>query len=216
MEFQERLKELGLEIISSYERRLKLVNSLVCEAVRRVNGYCREQEEMSRRLKENLARHGGMRKKDFDALMETVLAKRRERETETRQKLEKIWQEEGEMIILLKKTLSGNCNPADFEKMKRETLLRLREREKDVAKSLMRLQLEQEELSAVLKNLLSKGGEVRIKDLKAMVKTLGNHDRESGDEIDRILDEFDRIRHEVAAQWEGVFSFYDKGLSWQG
>lgn len=215
MEFQEPLRTIGLEIINSYEKRLKLVNTLVVEAVKRVNNYCREQEEISRRLKENLARHGGMRKKDFDALMETVLAKRRERETKTRQQLETIWQEEGEMILILKKVLTGNCNPADFEIMKRDILLRLREREKEVAKSLMKFQLEQEELIAALKNLLSKGEEVRIKDLKSMVKTLGNRDRESSDEIDRILDEFDRIRREVAAQWEGVFSFYDR-TAWQG
>lgn len=210
MEFQQRLRNMGVEIIDSYERRLKLVNNLICEAVRQVNNYCREQEEMSGQLKENLARHEGMRKKDFDALMETVLARRRERETETRQKLEKIWQEEGEMINLLRETLTGDCNPADFGKMKSEALSRHREREKELAKSLIKYQLEQEELSAVLKKLLSKGEEVRIKDLKSMVKTLSNRDSEAIGEIDGILDEFDMIRQEVAAQWEGVLGFYDK------
>ncbi len=210
MEFQERLRNMGLETIDSYEKRLKLVNVLICEAVRHVNNYRREQEEMSGQLKENLARHEGMRKKDFDAMMEAVLARRRDRETETRQKLEKIWEEEGDMINLLRDTLTGNCNPADFEKMKVEALTLHREREKDLVKSLMKFQLEQEELSAVLKKLLSKRGRVRIKDLKSMVKTLGNRDGEAINEIDGILDEFDVIRQEVAAQWEGVLSFYDK------
>lgn len=210
MEIQERIRGVCLDVVNSYEKRIKLVNVLISEAVRHVNDYCKEQEEMSGRLKENLARHEGMRKKDFDVLMETVLAKRREREIETRQTLEKIWEEEREMIDLLRKTLSEGCNLADFEKIKRDILSRHREREKEVARSLMRFQLQQEELSAALKKLLSKGGKVRVKDFKALVRTLGYRDREISDEIDRMLDEFVRIRQEVSAQWGGVFSFYGK------
>lgn len=209
MELQERIRTIGLDIIDSYEKRLKLVNELVSEAVKRVNRYCREQEQMSGQLKENLARHEGMRKKDFDALMESVLEKRREREIETRLSLEKIWQEESEMINLLREALTGNCNLADFEKMKSDTLSRHREKEKEVARSLMKFQLEQEELSAVLKKLLSKGREIRIKEFKAMVRTLGSRDGEISEEIDRILDEFGRIRQEVIAQWDGLFSYHE-------
>lgn len=210
MELQERIRTIGLDIVNSYERRLKLVNELVSEAVKRVNKYCREQEQMSGQLKENLARHEGMRKKDFDALMDTVIAKRRVRERETRLALEKIWQEENEMIDLLREALTGNCNLADFERVKRDTLSRHREREREVVRSLMKFQLEQEELSAVLKKLLSKGREVRIKEFKVMVRTLGNRDGEISEEIDRMLDEFGRIRQEVVAQWEGLFSYYEK------
>ncbi|MBI1920359.1 MAG: hypothetical protein HYS23_04670 [Geobacter sp.] len=211
MELQERIKTTGLELVNSYEKRLKLLNGLVCEAVRRVNGYCREQEELSGQLKENLARHEGMRKKDFDGLMDTVLEKRRQSERETRLSLEKIWQEESEMIELLREALTGNCNLADFERMKSETLSRHRDKEKEVARSLMKFQLEQEELSIVLKKLLSRGREVRVKEFKAMVRTLVNSDGEIGREVDRLLEEFGRIRQEVAAQWDGLFSYYEKG-----
>lgn len=211
MELQERIRTKGLDLVNSYEQRLKLLNGLVCEAVKRVNIYCREQEELSGQLKENLARHEGMRKKDFDALMESVLEKRRKSESETRLALENIWQEENEIIDLLREALTGNCNIADFEKMKTETLSRHRDKEKEVARSLMKFQLEQEELSIVLKKLLSKGREVRIKDFKAMVRTLLNSDGEIGREIDRLLEEFGRIRQEASAQWDGLFSYYEKG-----
>lgn len=210
MELHERVRTIGLDLVNSYEKRVKLVNGLVSEAVKRVGRYCREQEELSGQLKENLARHEGMRKKDYDALMETVLEKRRERERETRLSLEKIWQEENEMIDLMREAITGNRNLAEFERMKRDTLSRHREREKEVASTLMKFQLEQEELSTVLKKLISKGREVRIKDFKAMVRTLGNRDAEIGEEIDRLLEEFGRIRQEVAAQWEGLFSYYEK------
>lgn len=210
MDLQKRIRSIGLDIIDSYEKRIKLVNLLISEAVRHVNDYCGEQEELSGQLKENLARYEGMRKKDYDALMENVLARRTEREIETRQTLEKLWQEEIEMINLLRKALSDGYDLAEFEKIKDDMLLRHRERENEVARSLMKFHLEQEELSAVLKKLVAKGEKVRVKDVKALVKTFGKPVREISDEIDTILVEVGRIRQEVSSQWAGVFSFYQK------
>lgn len=212
MELQERLKTIGLEIINSYEQRIKLVNALIREAVQRVGDCGREQEELNCRLKESLARHEGMRKKDYDGLMETVLARRKEREEETRLALEKIWREEGEMIDLLKEALSGDCDPAAFQKMRLEVLSRHRAGEREVARSLMRFQLEQEELTALLRKLLSKGRNIRVRDFKGMVKTFGNCDRLIDDEMETIMDEFGKLRREVADQWEGLFSFYEKAV----
>jgi hypothetical protein len=208
MKLHGHIKEIGLDIINSYEKRVKLVKVLINEAARRMDEYCKEQEEMIGQLRGNLARSEGLRKRDFDSLMESVLSRRREREKETRETLERLWREEGGMIDTLRGIFTdGNV---DFERVKGVILSRHRDREREVARLLMKLHLEQEELSAALKGLLSKGGKIKINDFKEIIRAVRMRHDKGGEGIDRLLEEFCKVRQEVTVQWQGLFSVYDR------
>lgn len=209
MDVQRHIK-MSTDVIDSCEKRIKLVTILVKEAARHIQDCCNEQAAMIEQLRENLARYEGLRKKDFDMLMEAVLTKRKEKEFETQKALESLFRDEKDVLDKLR-NISSTGDIADFEDVKTDILSRQQEKEKVIARLLMDLHMEQEELSAALKGLLSKGEKVRIRNFKGVVNVFKVQQRESQDEMDRMLDEVYATRQEVASKWLRLLSVYEKG-----
>ena len=51
MELRNSIKEVGIDFIDSYEKRVKLVMVLMREATRRIDGFFREQDDMIGQLR---------------------------------------------------------------------------------------------------------------------------------------------------------------------
>lgn len=210
MEIKNSIKEVGIDFIDSYEKRVKLVMVLMREASRRIDGFFREQDDMIGQLRASLARSEGLRKKDFDTFMGAILSRRKEREEGTQQALDDLWKEEKEMMDTLREVFTDEDADVDLEKIKTDILSRHQNREKEITRMMMELHREQEELSLALTGLLSKGERVTVRDFRTMVSTFkiknGNH----GDEIGTVLDQLYTARQAVATQWQGLFSVYER------
>lgn len=206
MEVDNDLKVLANGIIDSYEIRVNTINALMAQANQILKGFQTEIEEMIARLRENLAKTENLRKKDFDRMFSDVIERRRQREDETEKSLKRFQEEEVEMINCLRKIiLSGNSSTRkDIETIKNDISKRQKEREKRIIKTLKGFQIEQEEFRFALKKLLSKGESVKIKGLRAMLRSL--RARQSDDDTDLInmIEEFDIVRNKVQTQWQAV------------
>lgn len=209
MELPQEMKTVGLDMVNLYENRIEVVMGLIRETVRLIKDCSNEQEIMINQLKYTLSKINGLRKKDFDGLMEGILNRRKMLEKEAKEAVEQLWKEEGEKVIVLRNVLLGD-GIKNIESVKTNILLKQREAEKGLARILKELQREQEELNVALKRLLSKGELVRIKDVKAMVKAVNVLHREKGNGLDKMLEAFNGVNQEVTSTWERFFSAYEK------
>ncbi len=206
---QEHIVKTNLELIASCEKKAKAVMEFINEAVGLIGEYRKEQEGMINELREGLAGRVGLRKKDFDNLMEGILGQRKETEKGVKDALDALWKDEGEIIKLLKKVLATGKTD-DIETLKMVRLSLLQKNESNAARLLMRLNMEQAELGIALKQLLLKGEKAGIKDFKALVRAMDVRRKERSGGLDRLFEEFSRVRLDVMAKWQGVFSAYER------
>lgn len=175
------MKDMILEIIDSYERRILIVNEIIEGSQELIDNYRSQRESMSEELRDNLARAQSLRRKDFDRMMNHISDHHNEREGEVREMLRRYVKEHQQMVISLRSLLSdGQKNGASaeneglkklrgtFEKIKKEQA----ERELEVKEILATYQFEQDSYAEIMNSLLRKGGEVRIPEVKAAVQNI--------------------------------------------
>ena len=198
------LKGLANSILDSYEMRVETVNALIKQAFGFLGSFRIELEDMIMRLRDNLAGAETLRNKDFDCMMDEVVGWRRENEEEATLSLGLFQEQESEMIGRLRKVIDAGsrAEPADVEAVKEDIVKRQAEREKTIVKALKRFHLEQEGLRAGLNMLLERGDSVRIRDLRAMLKTLRVRKGDPDTELGRILDQLEETREMVHARWQ--------------
>lgn len=207
MKMEEMRKE-GMAVIDSYEKRVKTVLSFVRQAARLVEEKRRNTEEMALRLRENLARHNGLRKKDFNSLMQRALSGTNDAEIRVRELLAALESGEAEMVSALRKVVIGG-EQSLFQKVKNEMLPLQKEREKAAAMLIMLLRTEDEELRAALKILLSKGGGIRIRDFKNLIKVFGTYRAEETKDVRQVFETCRLAAEDAAARWQGLLSLYE-------
>jgi len=200
------LRALANGIIDSYEMRVKTVGALMNQANQLLGSFRLETEDMMAVLRDNLAKSESLRKKDFDSMMSNVIELYQQTEEDAEKNLKRFQVEEEEMIIRLRNIiLSGNRSSLeDIEAIREDILKRQKEREKGIIKALKRFQIEQEDIRVSLRNLLSKGENVKVKDLKIMLKSLSVQQSDRDAEIIGMLEGFEVAREKVQTQWQAV------------
>ena len=197
------LEALAHRIIESYESRVGKVDAMIAQANETLLAFRGELYGMITQLKDNLAKSVCLRKRDFDSIMEEVLERLRQTETETRGCLLRFQEQEGEMLAHLMGIVSGKPSQglACVKAIREDILKRQREREARVAVALRRFHIEQDELTASLGKLLAKGRDLRVRDLQVVASMLKarREARENG--MERMLEELEVIRGQVADQW---------------
>jgi len=165
-----------------------------------------EREALNVRLRETLARKESLRKKDFDVMMNAILLSQRDREREVRKLLDGYLAEQRDMARQLRENLGTfrddleNCNIgriSEFHEAIGGLLKKQEERKAEVAARLRMLQNEQSDLSRSLAELLSKGRELKIRDLKTMLRRF---EARSGERALQC-----RERREIVQKMFGVF-----------
>lgn len=124
----------------------------------------------------------------------------------------------------LKELLSRNesLRKKDFERMMADIILKQNEREMQVKKMLADFRQEEEEVAKKMRKLLDKGENARIKDFKQMMREIKREQdkptRETNisvaeelqkmrEDVYKMLDNFKKERHSVAAAWHETISF---------
>jgi len=172
-------------IISSYEVRIQMVEAFF-EATGQIFqdfqdsllNTRQEREKINDRLKENLAKNGSLRKKDFDRMMNIISLYQEQSEQEIR-KLSKEYL--GEQTKLAQQLREGLRNFKDaltqgqaqeveeLQTLIKEILTRQDESKIEVTSKLKEFQQGQQQTSKMLGDLLARGKELRIRDFKAML-----------------------------------------------
>jgi hypothetical protein len=213
------LKQVADEIISSYEERLQSIGAIIDntqmvlgEFQESISNTNQEKETLKVQLRDILARNESLRKKDFDVMMNAILISQDDREREVRSLLNNYLMEQKEMARQLKENLGSfkdalNKNNIgrikEFHGMLQDILKKQEERKTEVTAKLKAFQKEQGELSLTLGELLSKGRDLRTKDLKTMLKQFEAQSRERAaqqqerkEDVQKMLSTFREKRRE--------------------
>lgn len=209
------LQRLGQSIIDAQEMRVKAIGGLVLKAAQALRDFRLEQEGMIAELRDLLAKTESLRKKDFDTMMDDIIAQRKEREMAVIGVLERFGSEGGRMIAELRRFLNqdGCLRLDEFAKLKEAILTEQERREKEVAEVLREFHREQEELNTALRKLLSRGVSVRVRDFKSTIRALQVQRKEGQGELGDVLKELERVRDAVAEDWHGVMVRQRRGAS---
>lgn len=185
-------------VFGAYEARIRGVESLLDTARNVLESFDssllearRECEHVSEQLRDNLARNGSLRRKDFDTMMRGMSAEQERRGREVRDLSKQYLEEQTQLVRELRGRLHDFTNAlaggeaaqatAHHEAIT-ELFARQQQRSAEVVGQLRESQQKQQETAGLLRELLAKGRELRIKDLK------------------RMLAEFRRQRHQRLAQ----------------
>ena len=174
------------DIVASYEDRIAGVQSIFDTTHQLIEGFQdsfldtkQEREKLKAEVRENLAKSESLRKKDFDNMMQGILSAQEQKEKEVRDLLKNYLNEQRAMAHTLRDNLAeikgaltkGEAvRVKEFQAIIKEILARQDERKDEVASGLKDFQKAQQEMAKRLKELLAKGSELRIKDLKSMLK----------------------------------------------
>lgn len=186
MGIAEKMKNLAEDIISSYEARIQSIGSIF-DTTHLILGDFREslfdtreeRERINTQLRDILTKKEHLRRKDFDNMMQGILSTQDEREKEIRKLLGSYLDEQRKMAQALRKNLEkfrdslskGEAGRVkEFQAMIKEILAEQEKRKEEVTSKLKEFQKEQKDLAERLKELLAKGSDLRIKDLKSMLK----------------------------------------------
>jgi hypothetical protein len=209
------------EIISSYEERLQSIGFIIDntqmilgEFQETIPNVKEDTDSLKDKLRNTLARNESLRKKDFDAMMNTILLAQTTREAEVKGLLNSYLAEQRDMAKTLRKTLESfrgflyrdNIDRVEeFHQMFQNILKKQEERKAEVTTELKRCQKEQSELSDSLVELLSRGRDLRTKDLRVMLKKFGIRSteraiqhRERKEDVQAMLNSFKTERYEGA------------------
>lgn len=113
------LKDLAKDIVASYDARVKIVGGIIDDTHKMMADFKEKREDMSKDLREALARNESLRKKDFDCMMADIVAQQNKREEEVKRILENFRREEEIVGEKLKRLLAKGeeIRIKDFKKM---------------------------------------------------------------------------------------------------
>ena len=215
------------DILSSYEDRIAGVQSIFDTTHELIEGFQdsfldtkQEREKLKAEVRENLAKSESLRKKDFDNMMQGILSAQEQKEKEVRDLLKNYLNEQRAMAHTLRDNLAeikgaltkGEAvRVKEFQAIIKEILARQDERKDEVASGLKDFQKAQQEMAKRLKELLAKGSELRIKDLKSMLKEFQSQHKERiacqeerRGEVKNLLGGFMKERAAANKNWQVV------------
>ncbi len=179
------VKTMLADIITSHEARVESIGSLFENTYLVSRDFHEsladtrlEREGMRAQLRDILTQNEHLRRKDFDQMMQAILSVQDRREKEVKNLLDTYFSEQKEMSATLRENLDGFKESLaqgeaqrirGFQTLLKDILAKQDERKNGVTVKLKEFQEEQKVVAARLKALLSKGRELRIRDLKVML-----------------------------------------------
>lgn len=196
MSLAEEMRDYVESVVSSYEMRLQNVADLFDTTSQLLGGsqgpfldQKQASAKISVQIRDTLSQNEHLRRKDFDNMMQGLLATQEAGEKESRELLKIYLTEQKDLAQALRENLrkfrdsiaQGESQRAqEFQALIKEILAGQDKRKAEVTARLKEFQKEQREMAARLKELLTKGKELRIKDLKVMLNEFSHkHKRQA-------------------------------------
>lgn len=168
------MARLTREVIASYEARVTSVGQIIESTHEMLEAFRSQREAMHTQLREALARAASLRRRDFDAMMQAILARQAEREGAVKETIRGYLTEQKTLATALKDALTGG--EAEQIEATRGLLERIaarwEAREREVKTLLAEFRGEQTVMVQVMGGLLSNGGPVRVKEFKATLRAI--------------------------------------------
>ena len=200
-------------VFCSYEARIQGVECLLETARSVLENFDNsildvrsEYEQVSEQLRENLAKNGSLRKKDFDTMMRVMATDQEQRGREVRDLSKQYLDEQTQLVRELRGRVHDFTDAlAEGEPAKvtehhqaiTDLFTKQQQHSIDVVTQLQESQQQQQETAGMLRDLLAKGRELRIKDLQLMLAEFGRQRRQ------RLVQQ-DQRREKVQERREGV------------
>ncbi len=175
MGMAEEMARLSREVIASYEARVTSVGQIIAATHEMLETFRRQREAMHTQLREALAHAASLRRRDFDAMMQAILARQAEREGAVKETIRGYLTEQKTLATALKDALTGGeAEQISATRGLLETIAaRWEAREREVKTLLAEFQGEQTAMVQVMGGLLSNGGRpVRVKEFKATLNAI--------------------------------------------
>jgi PHD/YefM family antitoxin component YafN of YafNO toxin-antitoxin module len=203
---RENLSDLADSILDAYAVRVETINALMTQAYFFLCAYQDELEDMMRRLQENLAKVGSLRKVDFERMTKDVLASQATQARNVKACLQSFQAEENEMIRRLKAILrqQGEDRINNIKVIRQDIFRRQKDREQVILMSLKEFQISQEELRESVKPLLRKGDRIKLQDFRDMLRALKTHQARKDNDILNTLQALGTVREKVRSRWQAV------------
>lgn len=151
------IRNLTEGVVTSFESEIAAVELLINKGLDVLDGYRQEEEAIRGNLRESFASIGSLRRKDFDDVMERILAFQTEREAEIKKLIRGCLARQKDLAGRLKRSLAeGILEEADrckkelseiIEKAKEEVVAFQVEQER-IRKTLTQLEMNKEKVSA--------------------------------------------------------------------
>ncbi|MBU4176131.1 MAG: hypothetical protein KJ907_13605 [Actinobacteria bacterium] len=202
------LQGLVEENINSYKAKVESITSFMEEAAGIVQRISAEQDELASTLRDMLAKSQCLRKKDFDDLYCPVKEKRRQDYEKVTGAIDVFRRGEYEMTTRWQSFISGEdgLTLSDFYSNKEEMLSEHECREEEVIRAIRNYHLQQEELLAGLRGLVGKGDNVRIADLRVILRNMDARVSERETDMGGLLEEIWEAARVVREDWHGIMS----------
>jgi len=179
------MKNIVNDIVGSYETKIRSVGAIFDTTHQLLQTFQdsfldtkQRREKLKAQLRENLAKNGSLRKKDFDNMMQEILSNQDKRERQVRDLLNSYLNGQKAMAHSLRNNLAkvkdalakGQAQRArEFQAGISDILAKQEERKQEAIFKLKEFQEEQRQITKILEELLAKGTELKAKDLKLML-----------------------------------------------
>ncbi len=173
------------DIVSSYETKIRSVGAIFDTTHQLLQTFQdsfldtkQQREKLKAQLRENLAKNGSLRKKDFDNMMQEILSNQERGEKEVRDLLNSYLNGQKAMAHSLRTNLAKVKDALvkdqaqrarEFQAVIKDILANQEKRKQQAIFRLREVQQEQRQIAKRLEELLAKGRKLRTKDLKLML-----------------------------------------------
>jgi len=185
MPLAEYMKNTVNDIVSSYETKIRSVGAIFDTTHQLLLTFQdsfldtkQQREKLKAQLRENLAKNGSLRKKDFDNMMQEILSNQERGEKEVRDLLNSYLNGQKAMAHSLRTNLAKVKDALakdqvqrarEFQAVIKDILANQEKRKQQAIFRLREVQQEQRQIAKRLEELLAKGRKLRTKDLKLML-----------------------------------------------
>ena len=144
--------KIAQDIVTSYGTRIKVVREVVEDTRNLLKEFRKRREKMSQELRETLAKHKSLRKKDFDGMMGEILIAQAKREENVKQLLADFQDQEMAVVKNLREMLKKGekLRLKDFKKtlakIREEQEIRQKETPSRISEELIQMQSEVAEM----------------------------------------------------------------------
>jgi len=152
------MKNLGEDIVVSYDARISGIAASAEETANLLAGFRKEHKKMATDLRKSLDNGEADRLKEFKELLKGIQTRQKERENEVSNLLAEFQKKQKEMADVLRDTLEKGETERlkDFAKLLKDIQARQREREKEVSDLLNEFKAEREKMAANWQALTAK------------------------------------------------------------
>jgi uncharacterized protein YukE len=191
------MKNLGEDIVASYDMRVKAIGGLVKDTHQMLKGFHTEHKEMSAALRAELAKGEQNRLKDFKAMMSDVKKFVADMIEGTAKLMKEIQKEQKDRNKAVADLLAQFAN--DHEAMAAE-----------LQKSLEKGETVRLEDFKKMMNSIQKYVADVVKETKRLIKEIQARQDERNKEVLDLLQEFQAEREKMAANWQALVATMEK------